>query len=132
MHSGINMHSHKNSFNMFIISLTVNMVAEVKMDKMTYLMKTSLRNQLRRCNIPPNHRPSCSLISQQRFHPRAGHDSPRNKGTSRLTRSQRYTRHIQANTVGFIRPLRSWERLNSKLVSSLQSQEHLHQNYHGF
>ena len=39
MHNGINMHSHKHSFNMFIISLKVNMVAEVKMDKITYLMK---------------------------------------------------------------------------------------------
>ena len=60
-------------------SLTENMVAEVKMDKITYLMKKSFRNQLRRCNVPPNHRPVCSLISQQRCHPRAGHHSPRNK-----------------------------------------------------
>ena len=51
-------------------------------------MKNFFRNQLRRCNVPPNHRPACSLISQQRCHPRAGHDSPRNKGTSRLTHSQ--------------------------------------------
>ena len=63
MHIGINMHSHKHSFNMFIISLTVNMVVEVKMDKITYLMMNSFHNQLRRCNIPPNHRPACSLIS---------------------------------------------------------------------
>ena len=74
------------------------------MDKITYLMKKSFRNQLRRCNVPPNHRLACSLISQQRYHPRAGHDSPRNKGTSRLTPSQGYTKHSQANTVGFIRP----------------------------
>ena len=39
------------------------------MDKITYLMKKSFRNQLRHCNIPPNHRPACSLISQQRCHP---------------------------------------------------------------
>ena len=32
-----------------------------------------------------------------------------------------YIRHIQANTVGFIRTSRSWERINAKLVSSLQS-----------
>ena len=55
------------------------MVAEVKMDKITYLMVKSLRNQLRRCNVPPNHRPACSLISQQFYPPRSGHDSPRNK-----------------------------------------------------
>ena len=89
------------------------------MDKSTYLMNNLIRNQLSRCNVPPNHMPACSLISQQRYHPRAGHDSPRNKGTSRLTHSQGYTKHNQANTVGFIMPSRSWERLNAKLVSSL-------------
>ena len=68
------------------------------MDKITYLMKNSIHNQLRRCNVPPNHRPACSLISQQRCHPRAGHDSPRNKGTSRLTHSQGYTKHIAKPT----------------------------------
>ena len=65
-------------------TLTENMVAEVKMDNSTYLMETLLHNQLRRCNVPPNHRPACSLISQQRYHPRAGNDYPRNKGTSGL------------------------------------------------
>ena len=70
------------------LSLTENIVAEVKMDKITYLMMNSFCNQR---NIPPNHRPVCSLISQQRCHPRARHDSPRNKGTSRLTHSQGYT-----------------------------------------
>ena len=54
------------------------------MDKITYLMMKLLHNQLRHCNIPPNHMPACSLISQQRFHPRVGHDSPRNKGTTAL------------------------------------------------
>ena len=51
------------------------------MDKITYLKKKSFRNQLCRCNVPPNHRLVCCLISQQRCHPRAGHDYPRNKGT---------------------------------------------------
>ena len=100
-----------------------------KIHKITYLMMNSIRNQLRRCNVPPNHIPACSLISQQRYHPRAGHDSPRNKGTSRLTHSQGYTKHSQANKVGFIRPLRSWRRQIAKLVISLLSQQHLHQNY---
>ena len=113
--SGINVHS----FNMFNIIINRNVVAEVKMCKITCLMETSLCNQLRHCNVPPNRRPACSLISQQRFHPQVGHDSPRNKGTSRLTHSQGYTKHSQTNTVGFIRPSRSWERLNAKLVSSL-------------
>ena len=101
--------------------LTVNIVAEVEMDKSTYLMNNLIRNQLRCCNVPPNHRPACSLISRQHCHPRVGHDSQRNKGTSRLTHSQGYTKHNQANTVGFIRPSRSWEWLNAKLVSSLRS-----------
>ena len=60
-----------------------------KMVKNTYLIKDSSCNQLRRYNVPPNHRTSCSLISQQCYHPRAGHDYPRNKGTSRLTHSQK-------------------------------------------
>ena len=51
------------------------------MDKTTYLKMNSFCNQLRCCNVPPNHTPMSSLISQQRFHPQAGHDSPRNKGT---------------------------------------------------
>ena len=69
-----------------------------KIHKITYLMKNSIRNQLRRCNVPPNHRPACSLISQQRCHPRAGHDSPRNKGSSRITHSQGYTKHTAKPT----------------------------------
>ena len=69
--------------------------------KNTYLMKNSSCNQLRRCNVPPNHRPVCSLVSQQHYHPGAGHDSPRNKELSRLTHSQN-TQISQANTIGFI------------------------------
>ena len=124
--SGSNTHSYKNSFNMFITFTNRKYDCRSKIDKTTYLMKNSFHNQLRRYNIPPNHRPACSLISQQRCHPRVGHYSPRNKGTSRLTHSQGYTKHSQANTVGFIMPLRSWKRLNANMVSSLQSQEHLH------
>ena len=100
LHSGINVHSFKHSFNMFNIIINRNIVAEVKMGKITYLMENSIRNQLCCCNVPPNHRPVCSSISQQCCHPRAGHDSPRNKGTSRLTHSQGYIKHSQANTVG--------------------------------
>ena len=68
------------------------------MHKITYFMKALLRNQLRRCNVPPNHIPACSSISQQRCHPRAGHDSPRNKGTSRLTHSQDTQKHTAKPT----------------------------------
>ena len=46
-----------------------------EMGKNTYLIKDSSCNHLRHYNVPPNHRPACSLISQQRCHPRAGNDS---------------------------------------------------------
>ena len=54
------------------------------MNKITYLIKKLFCNQLRRYNVPPNHRPACSLISQQCYHPQAGHDSPRNKEQASL------------------------------------------------
>ena len=111
-----------------------------KLGKNTYLIKNLFCNQLRRCNVPPNHSPTCSSISQQRCHPRTGHDSPKNKeltslhiakdnNTTRVHSSTKPTqlglsgkqRISQANQVGFIRPFRSWERLNDKLVSSLKS-----------
>ena len=97
-HSGNIIHLSKHSFNMFIIFINRIYSCRSKMDKITYLMMNSIRNQLRRCNVPPNHRPACSLISQQHCHPRAGHDSPRNKGTSRLTPSQGYTKHTAKPT----------------------------------
>ena len=78
IHSGSNIHSYKHSFDMFITFINRKCDCRSKIDKITYLIKNSFRNQLRRCNVPPNHRPVCSLISQQRCHPRAGHDSPRN------------------------------------------------------
>ena len=73
------------------------------MVKNTYLIKNSSRNQLRRCNVPPNHRPACSLNSQQCYHSRDGHDSPRNKEQAGL-HIAKGTQNIQASTVGFIRP----------------------------
>ena len=60
------------------------------------------RNQLRRCNIPPNHRPACSSISQQRCHPRAGHDSFRIRVNCRLTRSQGDTKQPNQTLLGLI------------------------------
>ena len=126
-HSGNQQHSVMHAFIMFIISLTEKIVTKVKCTRSLILWRSLICNQLCRCNIPPNHRSACSLISQQRCHPRARHDSPRNKGTSRLTHGQGYTKHNPAITVGFIRPLRSWRRQIAKLVCLLQSQEHLHQ-----
>ena len=111
-----------------------------KLGKNTYLNKNLFRNQLHRYNVPPNHRPACSLISQQSCNPRAKHDSPRNKeliglhiakdnNTTTVHSSAKPTQLglsgeqqiSQANKVGFIRPSRSWERLYAKLVSSLKS-----------
>ena len=73
------------------------------MVKNTYLIKDSSRIQLRHCNVPPNHRPSFSLISQQCCHPRARHDSPRNKEQAGLHIVKDTQNTDQANTVGFIR-----------------------------
>ena len=122
-----------------------------KLGKNTYLINNLSLNQLRRCNVPPNHRLVCSLISQQRCHPWFGHDSPKNKEltglriakdnhTTRLHSLSKPTqlgllseqRISQANIVGFIRPSRSWERLIAKLVSSLKSYKHLHQSQPSF
>ena len=118
-------------------SLTENIVAEVKTDKITYLMRNSFRNQLRHCNVPPNHRPACSLISQQHCHPWAGHGSSRNKELTGLHIAKVTT--PQGYTVGFFRwttdqpSQQSWVyqaiqelgKANSKLV-------HWHQNHIGF
>ena len=148
IHSGNQQHSVMHAFIMFIISLTKNIVAEVKCTRSLILWIALIRNQLRRCNVPPNHRPSCSLISQQCCHPWAGRISPMNKELAGLhiakdnkkpnqhsgvsqanNRSSKPTplgllgkqRTIQANIVGFIRPSRSWERINANIVSSLKS-----------
>ena len=61
-------------------------------------MKKSICNQLRRCNVPPNHMPVSSLISQQRCHPRAGHDSPRNKGIAGLHVAKNTQKHTSKPT----------------------------------
>ena len=80
------------AFSMFIIFIKEqNTICRDEIFKNTYLMKNLSCKQLCRCNVPPNHRPVCSLVSQQNCHPRAGHDYPRNKELSRLTHSQRYT-----------------------------------------
>ena len=100
--SGNNTHSHKHSFNMFIVIINRKYGCRSKMSKITYLMKNSICNQLHRCNVPPNHRPACSLISQQRYHPLAGHDSPRNKELVGL-HIAKDNKTFQANTIGFIR-----------------------------
>ena len=71
-----------------------------KMNKITYLKKSSICNQPCHCNVPPNHRLVCSLISQQRCHPRARHDYPRNKGTTRMTHSQVYTNIAKPTQLG--------------------------------
>ena len=142
IHNGSNIHSYKHSFSVFIIIINSKQDCRSKIDKVTYLMKNLFHNQLCRCNVPPNHRPVCSLISQQRCHPRAGHDYPRNKeqaglhiakDTQNTTKPTQlgllgHQQDSQANMVRFIRPSESWERINAKLVSSLQIQEHLHQN----
>ena len=71
-----------------IIHYTIDINCRDKTTNITYLLDGESRNQLRRCNVPPNHRPACSSISQQRCHPRAGHDSFRIRVNCRLAHSQ--------------------------------------------
>ena len=52
--------------------------------------------------------------------PELGMISPRNKEQAGL-HIAKDTQISQANTVGFIRPSRSWEKLNAKLVGSSNS-----------
>ena len=92
------MHSNKHSSQHVHFNSSTKYSCRSKIGKIAYLMMKSIHNQLRRCNVPPNHRPACSLISQQHCHPWAGHDSPRNKGTSRFTHSQGYTKHTAKPT----------------------------------
>ena len=96
-----------------------------KLGKNTYLIKSLFHNHLCRCNIPPNHRTTCSSISEKCYHPRSRHDSPRNKeltdshiakdnNTTRVHSSSKPTQLglsgeqqiNQANKVGFISPSR--------------------------
>ena len=90
IHSG-SKHTFLQAFNMFITFINSKYKCRDGMVKNTYLIKNSSRNKLRHCNVPPNHRPACSLIFQQCFHPRAGHDFPKEQGTRRPTHIQGYT-----------------------------------------
>ena len=91
------------AFSMFIILIKQqNTICRDEIVKNTYLMNNLSPNQLRHCNLPPNHRPVCSLIFQQPYHPRVGHDCPRNKGQIGL-HIAKDTLISQANIVGFIR-----------------------------
>ena len=62
----------------------------------TYLEGILYCNQLCHCNIPPNHRPACSSISQKHCYPQVGHDSPRNKEQASL--------HIAKDTQSIDKP----------------------------
>ena len=91
-------------FNMFIIiHKTIDSIAEITRSRLLiFLMKSLPRNQLRHCNIPPNHRPACSSISQHTATPELGMIPPRIRVNAGL--------HIardtisQTNTTGFTRP----------------------------
>jgi len=114
-------HTFIQAFHMFIIIINSKYDCRSKIDKITYLIKNSFRNKLRRCNVPPNHRPACSLISQQSYHPRVGHDSPRNKeqawlhiakdtqNTAKPTQLglSGHQQDSQAKMIKFIKPSRS-------------------------
>ena len=92
------------TFNMFIIiHETVDIIAEMKQSGvLIFLMKNSLRNQLRHCNVPPNHRPMFSSISYHHHHPCAGNDFHNELWNNRLTHTAIPYTHSQSNTpLGF-------------------------------
>ena len=72
----------------------------------TYLQENLSRNQLRCCNVPPNHRPVCSSISQHHIHLRVGHDFHKELGNNKLTHSKTIHPQLSQHTVGFHRRLR--------------------------
>ena len=80
-----------------------------KINKGTYLILSLSYNQLRRCNVPPNHRPVCSSISQQHYHPQAGHDSTRIKGKLADSHVTKGIQLHQVNTVGLRDYLGNWK-----------------------
>ena len=125
IHSG-SKHMFLQAFYMFITFINRKYDCRSKIGKIAYLIKNSFCNQLCRCNIPPNHRPACSLTSQQRCHPWAGHDSPSNKEQAGLHIAKDiqntakptqlglscHQQDNQANMVRFIRPSRSLGKAN--------------------
>ena len=61
-----------------IIHYTISINCRDQTTKITYLLDGEfIRNQLRRCNVPPNHRPACSSISQHTATPELGMIPPR-------------------------------------------------------
>ena len=102
MYNSSNIQPTQNAFTQlaFIMFIYKTIQLQRFKHKNTYLHKSSSCNQLRRCNVPPNHRKVCSSISQKHCHPRAGHDSLRNKGQCRLTHSQGLP-ISQTHTLGF-------------------------------
>ena len=100
-------------------SLTTNTIAEMKYTRILILWRSSSRNQLCHCNVPPNHSPMCSLISQQHCHPWDGHDFPRKRKLAGSHIAKDMSKHSQAKAMlGFIRLLRGWKGLFAKIVSS--------------
>ena len=107
---------HSQHFNMFILNHNHMYICRDKIDKNIYLGRSSSYNQLCCYNVPPNHRPVCSSITQQHFHHRAGHDSTRSKGKLAGSHVAKDTQLSQANMVGFIRP-----RLHNNTYPSQQT-----------
>ena len=118
--SGSKLHliKHSTHFNMFIIIHINNTVAWVITQE--YLSSNEApHNQLCPCNFPPNHRPVCSLISQQHCHPQDGHDSPRKRKLAGSHIAKDMSKLSQAKAMfGFIRLPRGWKGLFAKLVRS--------------
>ena len=62
-----NIHRKKNAFTQLAFIMLIYKKIQLQRFKKnnTYLQKSSSRNQLHHCNVPPNHRLVFSLVSQQ-------------------------------------------------------------------
>ena len=72
-----------------------------RLSRRILILKKLAQNQLCHCNVPPNHRPMCSLISQHHCHPPAGHDSTRHQGTTGSHIAKTIHSQSSQHTVGF-------------------------------
>ena len=108
-YSGNKIHSFR-AFNMFILILKHIYSCRDQIDKNTYLERSFSHNQLHRCNIPPNHRPVCSSISQHHSHPLSWAWFPQGiRNTSRLIHSQGYKITQPSQHIWVYQAARRWK-----------------------
>ena len=97
-YGGSKIHSFKHSTMFILIHKTSSLQ---RLSRRILILKKLAQNQLCHCNVPPNHRPMWSLISQHHCHPRAGHDSTRHQGTTGSHIAKTIHSQSSQHTVGF-------------------------------